>query len=91
MEKAMQQIRDRIDSIDSEILVLLKERLGCAGEIGLIKKNQELAVCDPAREKQILDRLSKDNNGVFPEKALRTIFQEIITTCRLSQSQEDSQ
>jgi chorismate mutase/prephenate dehydratase len=40
---------------------------------------------DPKRERQIFTRLHKANNGIFPEASLDSIFQEIITTCRLSQ------
>lgn len=78
-------IRDNIDSIDNEILSLLKKRLGYAREIGKLKDESKRAKWDPERERQIYERLFHDNNRFFPEKALRSIFHEIITTCRLSQ------
>jgi chorismate mutase/prephenate dehydratase len=78
-------VRDQIDTIDDQILSLLKERLNCAKEIGKLKNEGKRAKWDPLRERQIYDRLFKDNNDTFPQTALKSIFHEIITTCRLSQ------
>ena len=79
------QVRQRIDQIDDTILELLKERLDCAKTIGLLKNETNRAKWDPQRELEIYDRLRNNNGDIFPYKALRTIFHEIITTCRLSQ------
>lgn len=78
-------IREKIDSIDEQILVLLKQRIQHAMEIGKLKDVTKRAKWDPLRERQIYTRLLANNQDVFPEKALRSIFHEIITTCRLSQ------
>ncbi len=79
------EVRDRIDAIDNQILELLKERLGCAKNIGKLKNETSRAKWDPLREREIYERLLSDNQKVFPEKSLHSIFHEIITTCRLSQ------
>jgi chorismate mutase/prephenate dehydratase len=84
-QAALINVRNRIDSIDDTILKLLKERLKCAQEIGHLKSKENRAKWDPLRERQIYDRLIRDNNGEFPEEALFSIYHEIITTCRLSQ------
>ena len=80
-------IRDRIDQIDDRILKLLRERLECALAIGKLKDESKRAKWDPLRERQIYQRLLEHNQDFFPEKALRSIFHEIITTCRLSVGQ----
>ena len=84
-KKAIATGRDKIDAIDNSILSLLKQRLSYAKEIGKLKDEENRAKWDPLRERQIYDRLLKDNNEIFPDDALRSIFHEIITTCRLSQ------
>lgn len=84
-QEALLTVRDTIDSIDNQILNLLKQRIECAKEIGRIKDGENRAKWDPLRERQIYDRLLADNNGVFPQDPLKSIFHEIITTCRLSQ------
>ncbi len=79
------EVRDRIDAIDNHILELLKERIDCAKAIGKLKDETSRAKWDPLREREIYERLMNDNGKKFPEKALHSIFHEIITTCRLSQ------
>ncbi|MFV0438185.1 MAG: prephenate dehydratase [Desulfopila sp.] len=81
----IQQIRSRIDEIDNTILQLLQERLGHAVDIGKLKDESDRAKWDPLRERQIYERLLNQNSGVFSDDALKSIFHEIITTCRLSQ------
>jgi chorismate mutase/prephenate dehydratase len=78
-------VRNEIDSIDDQFLELLKKRIDCAKKIGEIKAKSNRAKWDPLREREILDRLLKNNQGVFPEQPLLSIFHEIITTCRISQ------
>ncbi len=82
---AIKNIRDRIDAIDSGILSLLKERIALAREIGKLKDSSQKATWDPLRERQIYDRLLTDNADTFPRHALKSIFHEIITSCRNSQ------
>ena len=79
------EIRNTIDSIDDQILQLLKDRIECAKQIGRLKDESSRAKWDPKREREIYTRLQQDNQGVFPDKSLFSIFHEIITTCRLSQ------
>ncbi len=82
---AIKNIRDEIDSIDSRLLSLLKERISLAKEIGKLKDSSQKAKWDPLRERQIYDRLLTDNADTFPRHALKSIFHEIITSCRNSQ------
>jgi len=84
-KKSILSVRNNIDAIDNKILALLKERLHCAKEIGRLKDTGNRAKWDPLREREIYDRLLEDNGDVFPKDAVKSIFHEIITTCRLSQ------
>ena len=84
-KEELEKIRKKIDAIDNQFLKLLKQRIDHAQEIGQIKSKDKRAKYDPLRERQIYDRLLKNNKEEFPEQALRSIFHEIITTCRLSQ------
>ena len=81
----IRQVRNKIDTIDNEILDLLKDRIDCAKSIGKLKDASSRAKWDPKREREIFERLLKTNEGVFPERSLTSIFHEIITSCRLSQ------
>jgi chorismate mutase/prephenate dehydratase len=82
---AIEKIRRKIDAIDNKIVDLLKQRIQHAQAVGRIKSKDKRAKYDPLRERQIYARLLENNQDEFPEQALRSIFHEIITTCRLSQ------
>lgn len=84
-QENINNVRSQIDQIDGKIVELLKERLSLAKQIGRLKDESKRAKWDPLRERQIYEDLLRQNNGVFPEKSLRSIFHEIITSCRLSQ------
>ncbi len=84
-KSGISSVRDNIDAIDSQIVSLLKKRIGLAKEIGRLKDESKRAKWDPLRERQIYEKLVSLNSGVFPVKALRSIFHEVITSCRLSQ------
>ncbi|MDA8164596.1 MAG: prephenate dehydratase [Desulfobacteraceae bacterium] len=86
-DTSIAEVRGRIDRIDSEIVALLRERLRSAKEIGRLKAKDDKPKWDPHRERQVLERIKKDNEGEFPEESLVSLFHEIITTCRLSQKQ----
>ncbi len=86
--KKITEIRNKIDTIDNTILDLLKSRIDCAKAIGTLKDKTKKAKWDPLRERQIYERLLRQNKDIFPEIALRSIFHEIITSCRLSQKKE---
>lgn len=84
-KQTIPHVRQRIDAIDSTILSLLQERLECARSIGKLKQAANLANWDPRREREVYKHLLAENSSKFPEAALRSIFHEIMTTCRLAQ------
>jgi chorismate mutase / prephenate dehydratase len=88
-KEGITKVRHKIDRIDSQIVTLLKERLALAKEIGRLKDEGKRAKWDPLRERQIYEELIRQNKGIFPEKSLRSIFHEIITSCRLSQKRAE--
>ena len=64
----LNDLRKKIDKIDSEILELLNERTGCALKIGAIKKSKSMDVYVPNRESKVVDRIIKLNNGRSEER-----------------------
>jgi chorismate mutase/prephenate dehydratase len=81
----LQQLRERIDKIDTQIVELLKERIELAKKIGKIKENIGYESFDLLREKEILNKILEKNKKVFPEDALKVIYSEIIKACRSAQ------
>ena len=81
MSKDLQGYRQEIDRIDDELLRLLNERSKSVIEIGKLKKlkDSEAHLHTPAREAEIIDRLTKRNTGPFPTDAIRPLYREIMS------------
>lgn len=56
----LEEIRKDIDKVDSQIASLFKERMGLALEVAKTKKENNLAVVNATREKEILHRISEE-------------------------------
>lgn len=82
MFSEIEQLRDEIDKIDSKILLLLNMRSNLALKIGEIKKKYNLPVYDPEREKNIIERLLKENSGPLDNNAIIRLFERIIDEAR---------
>lgn len=74
--------RDRIDSLDLEMVRLLNERAHCAIEIGRIKRRRNMPIYDPRREEQIIEMVQKQNRGPLDSEGLRRLFERIIDESR---------
>lgn len=60
----IEDARKKLDSIDSEIRVLLLKRIGLCKEIGRYKRAHDIRIEDLEREDEIISRLSE---GLDPE------------------------
>lgn len=78
-EERLKRFRDGIDAVDRRIVELLSERVGLAGEIGRIKRENGSEFFDPAREVEVMDKIARLNPGPLPDAALRAIYREIIS------------
>ncbi|MEJ2166717.1 MAG: chorismate mutase [Desulfobacterales bacterium] len=84
----MSALRRAIDEIDEKIMDLINRRLLLARQIGNIKKKGGIQIADHQREKEILDRLLKKNNGPVSDWGLRNIFSAIMIEGRNIQGPE---
>src|SRR5262245_10404378 len=79
---SLEDLRKKIDAIDSELLRMLNERADLVHEIGALKKEQGLQIYAPEREEAVFQGLVKKNaeaSGRLPEKSVRAIFREIMS------------
>jgi len=54
----LQELREKIDKVDEELIGLFTKRINIAGDIALYKKQHGLPVFDPKREEEKLSDLS---------------------------------
>jgi chorismate mutase/prephenate dehydratase len=78
----LQQLRERIDALDDQLLTILNERMELVKCVGDLKRSSKSIIYRPEREKQILDRLEKRNNGLLTRQAIDAIFFEIFAVSR---------
>ena len=74
-------LRKKIDEIDSQILKQLNRRAELVIEVGRVKAEQNLDFHAPQREEEIYTRLTGENTGPFPSQAVRPVFREVISAC----------
>lgn len=70
--------RSEIDAIDAELVRLLNRRAEIALRVGAAKSESAASLCDPHRERQVLDRLRALNKGPLDDQAVVNVFQRII-------------
>ena len=78
----LNDLRKRIDSLDDEMLKLLEERMEVVRQVGEFKQQTKGAIYRPEREKQIIDRLASQNQGLLTKDAIEAIFMELFAVSR---------
>lgn len=82
LKESVNALRKKIDQVDEKIITLLNERALLASEVGQAKGLEGQGAYAPGREKEIYLRLSGLNSGPLPERALRSIYREILSASR---------
>ncbi len=73
------KIRKDIDSLDSKIVDLLNKRAQKILEIGKLKNRQKKSIYAPAREKEILTKIARENKGPLNNESLSAIYREVMS------------
>ncbi len=80
MSDDIARLRGEIDTLDSELLLLVNRRAGLARRVGELK--QGAPAYRPEREAEILRRVTDGNPGPLPSERVTGIFREVISACR---------
>ncbi|MDP7056966.1 MAG: prephenate dehydratase [Nitrospinaceae bacterium] len=77
----IQDIRNKIDQIDDQLLKLINQRGELAIKIGQEKSrdNSSKHFHVPHRERAIIERIIKGSKGPFPDESLESVFREIFS------------
>jgi chorismate mutase len=84
----LEELRNRIDILDRQLVELLSERARAALMIGHLKAATSLPVYEPAREKVIYANVREANKGPLPDIELTHIYERIIDVMRALQRNE---
>ena len=80
--------RKKIDEIDRQIIRLLNERAAAAIEIGRLKRNTDMPIYEPNREKIIFENVQRENKGPLPASEVKHIYERLIDVMRKLQKEE---
>ena len=81
-ETGLNDLRDKLDSIDNEVLKLINERMEVVHQVGVLKAKSGGAIYRPERERAIIDRLEALNKGKLNRAAIEALFLEIFAISR---------
>ncbi|MBC8256684.1 MAG: chorismate mutase [Candidatus Marinimicrobia bacterium] len=82
MDKRILELREQIDQLDEEIILLLKERMGVSKEVGKLKEKLDIPVEDKGREQEIIDRLTQQAGQNLSEEQLIRIFTAVFKSSK---------
>jgi chorismate mutase len=74
--------RKKIDEMDRRLVELLSERARAAVEIGRLKRNTNLPIYEPQRERIVFENVQEMNRGPLQGKDLVRIFERIMDVMR---------
>ena len=80
--------RRKIDELDQQLVRLINQRAECAIEIGRLKRNQDMPVYEPDRERVIFENIARNNGGPLSNMQLRQIFERLVDVMRQIQGEE---
>lgn len=83
--------REEIDSIDSEILKLINKRGRMAMEVCALKNKSDLPIYDREREQKVIEHLCNENQGPLACDSIIRIFRRIILETRALQTNSVTQ
>jgi chorismate mutase-like protein len=80
--------RKKIDDLDRKLAALLNERASAAVEIGRLKRNTNLPIYEPDREREVISNVQQSNQGPLAERDLAQIYERILDVMRSIQKHE---
>jgi chorismate mutase len=78
----IEELRERVDEVDRELIRVLNERARIVQEIVAIKAEAGKPLFDPKREEEILRRAVESNEGPIYDTSMREIFELIVHRIR---------
>jgi chorismate mutase/prephenate dehydratase len=77
----LESLRKRIDAINLNLVDLLSERARLAQTAGHLKQARGAPLHQPAREREVMERVFAHNRGPLSAAHIQRIFTEIISAC----------
>jgi chorismate mutase/prephenate dehydratase len=76
---SLSDLRQQIDAIDQEVLVLLNRRAHVAEQVGEVKKREGTPFFRPDRVAQVIQKIQRSNPGPLRDEHVAAIWREIMS------------
>jgi chorismate mutase len=78
----IEELRERVDEVDRQLIRILNERARIVQEMVAIKAEAGKPLFDPKREEEILQKVAEENEGPIYDSSMREIFELIVHRIR---------
>jgi chorismate mutase len=78
----IEELRERVDEVDRQLIRILNERARIVQEMVAIKAEAGKPLFDPKREEEILQKVAEENEGPIYDSSMREIFELILHRIR---------
>ena len=85
--QSLEELRDRLDQIDEELVRLYEDRMYICEQVGVYKIETGKKVFDKKREKDKLNKVTQDARDDFYKKGLTELFEQLMSQSRKLQYQ----
>ena len=81
----LEELRKKIDEIDSKLVSLYEERVGISEQIALYKIENNLEIFDPKREVEKIKSVRSKTHDEFTAQCIEELFEHILALSRKKQ------
>jgi len=78
-DSSLAPLRLQIDQFDTQIVQLLNARARVVVEVGRIKQQQNISIYAPDREKAVMEKVRKLNQGPLLNRCLEAVYRELMS------------
>lgn len=76
---SLEALRKKIDALDKVIIELLNARANITLDVARVKNKNGKSIYAPAREREVLNKISEANKGPLSNEALVAIYREVMS------------
>lgn len=81
-QERIEELRERVDGVDRELVRILNERARIVQELSIYKLEAGVPLFDPKREEAILRKVADLNKGPIYDSSMRDIFELVMHRIR---------
>ena len=78
-QDALNELRQKIDEVDRQLVALVNQRAKLVVEVGGIKRTTGIPIYAPHREQQVLKKVVELSEGPLPDKTIEALYRELMS------------